>query len=113
MEQDDHRAGCLLNDLLDHPECVVGALAEPDERDIRPFSRRNGPDVLDLDLPGDHLVPECGDDRRHQLQAILPLVRDQNAQMFGLPIAHTAPQYLKPSPDRVRETSVGSADVRC
>ena len=83
MEQDDDGAGCLLDDLLDHVERVLGALAEPDERDIGPFSRRNRPDVFDLDLASDHLMAESGNDRRDQRQAIPSLVRDQNAQMFG------------------------------
>ena len=92
MEQDDHRAGRLVDDLLDQAERMLGALAQSDERDVGPFSRSHRPDVLDIDLASDHLMPEGGNDRRDQRQAIPPLVRDQNAQMFGLPIAHSPPQ---------------------
>ena len=79
MEQDDHRAGGLLHDLLDQAERMLGALAESDERDVRPLPGGDRPDVLDLDLACDHLVTESDDNRHDQLQAILPLVRDQNA----------------------------------
>ena len=89
---DDHGAGGLPDDLLDQAERVVGALAQSDERDVGSFSRRDRSDVLDLDLARDHLMAKGGDDRRNQRQAILPFVRDQNAQMFGLAIAHVTPQ---------------------
>ena len=78
----------LLDDLLDQAERMLGALAEADERDVRSLPRRDRPHVLDVDLTGDHLVPEAGDDRRDEGQPIRPFVRDQNAQMLGLPIAH-------------------------
>ena len=77
-----------MDDLLDQVERVLGALAEPDERDVGSLPGGHGPDVLDLDLARDHLVSERGDDRRDQRQAILPLVGDQHAQMLGLAIAH-------------------------
>ena len=38
---------------------MVGALAEPDERDVGTFSRSYRPDVLDIDLASDHLMPEA------------------------------------------------------
>ena len=41
------------------------------------------------DLARDHFVTERGDNRRDEGQAILALVRDQNAQMFGLAVAHS------------------------
>ena len=68
---------------------MVGALAESDERDVGTFSRSCRPDVLDIDLASDHLMPECGDDRREQRQAIPSLVRDQNAQMVCFSITHS------------------------
>ena len=37
MDQRDHRAGGLADDLLDQAERVLGALAEPDERDVGPL----------------------------------------------------------------------------
>ena len=69
---------------------MVRAFAEPDKRDVESFPGRDHPDVFDIDLPGDHLVTESGDDRRHERQAILPLVRDQHSQMIGLSVAHQA-----------------------
>ena len=91
MEQDDHRTGGLLHDLLDQVERVFGALAESDKRDVRPLPGGDGPDVLDIDLACDHLVPECGDDRRYRHKVIRSFVRDQYAQMFGFPMGHYAP----------------------
>ena len=88
VDEGDHRAGGLVHDLLDQVKRVLGALAEADEGDVRPLPRRHRSDVLHLDLARDHLVPERGDDRRDEGQAILALVRDQNAQMLGLAVAH-------------------------
>jgi hypothetical protein len=42
---------------------MLGALAEANKGDVRPFPRRHCSDVLNLDLARDHLVPESGDDR--------------------------------------------------
>jgi hypothetical protein len=42
---------------------MLGAFAETDEGYVRPFPRRHSSDVLDVDLAGDHFVPERGDDR--------------------------------------------------
>jgi hypothetical protein len=63
-----------MNNLLDQTERVVGALAErvvgalaeSDERHVGTFSRSGWPDVIYVDLTGDHLVPEGGNDRREQ-----------------------------------------------
>ncbi len=41
--------------------------------------RRHAADRLDIDLAGDHLVPEPGDDAREQLEPVAALVRDQDA----------------------------------
>ena len=58
MEQDDHGAGGLLDDLLDQHERVVGALAEPHEGHVGPLSDGHLTDVVDLDLARDYLVAE-------------------------------------------------------
>jgi hypothetical protein len=71
--------------------CVLGALPEADEGDVGAFPRRHCSDVLNLDLARDHLLPERGDDRRDERQAIRALVRDQHAQMRGLTMTHSAP----------------------
>jgi hypothetical protein len=91
VDEGDDRAGGLVHDLLDHLERVLGALAEADEGDVRPFPRRHCCDVLNLDLARDHLVPESGDDRRDERQPILALVRDEHAEMLGLTMTHAAP----------------------
>ena len=83
---------------------MVGALAEPDQRDIGTFSRRRRPDILDIDLASDHLMPETGDDPRDELQAIPSLVRDQNAEVLSFPITHR-PQFL-PYPDPFHQNRV-------
>jgi hypothetical protein len=67
---------------------MVGALAQTDQRDIRPLPGGHRPDVFDLDLARDHLVPERSDDRSYERQAILALVRDQNTEMLGFAVAH-------------------------
>ena len=64
-------------------ERVLGALAEPDERDVRSLSGGHGADVFDLDLARDHLVSERDHDRGDEREAVLALVGDQDAQMVG------------------------------
>ena len=61
-EQRDHGTGCFVDDLGDQVERVLGAQAEPDERDVGVLSRRYGADLPDVDLAGDHLVTEAGHD---------------------------------------------------
>ena len=41
-------------------------------------------DIRDIDLAGDHLVPELRDNRRELGQPVPSLVRDQNSQMLDL-----------------------------
>ena len=88
VEQDDHRAGRLAHDLLDQAQRVLRALAEPDERDVGSLPGGRGSDVRDLDLARDHLVSEGRHDRGDEREAILALVGDQDAQMFGFAVAH-------------------------
>jgi hypothetical protein len=59
--------------------------------DLNALAPRHCSDVLDLDFARDHLMPETGDDRRDERQAIRALVRDQHAQMLGLTMTHSAP----------------------
>ncbi len=89
VDEEDHRAGGLVDDLLDQAECVLGALAEPDERHVGSLTSRDTSHVFHLDLARDHFVTEFGDDRRDERQAILPLVGDQNPQVLGLAVAHS------------------------
>ena len=41
-------------------------------------------DLSDVDLAGDHLVPEPGHDLSEQLEPVTALVRDQDAQVGDL-----------------------------
>ena len=75
---------------------VLGTRPEPHERDVRAFPRSHGSDVLHFDLARDHLVPKRGDDRSHERQAILALVRDQHAQMLGFAVAQPASPGARP-----------------
>ena len=70
---------------------MLRALAEADEGDIRALTRRHCSDVLDLDFARDHLMPQSGDDRRDEGQAIRALVRNQHAQMLSLTMTHFPP----------------------
>ena len=82
-EQGDHRASGFADDLLDQLERVLGRETEPDERDIGPFSRGHGTDLVDVDLARDHDVPKPGDDLGEQVQPVAPLVRNQDTQVPG------------------------------
>ena len=44
------------------------------------LSLRCRPDLLDVDLAGDHLVAQPRDDLREQLEPFALLVRDQDAE---------------------------------
>jgi hypothetical protein len=88
VQKHDHRAGRLAHDLVDQLQRVLGALPETDERDVGPLACGDGTDVGDLDLARDHLVPEGHDDRSDEGEAVLALVRDQDAQMLGVALAH-------------------------
>ena len=94
VDEQDDRAGGLADDLLDQAECVFGVLAEPDERDVRPFPGCNGADVVHLDLTRDYFVTKCRDDRCDECQAILSLVGDQHAQVLGFAVAHVRPSSI-------------------
>lgn len=88
-EQGDHRAARLLDDLLDQFERVVGGQAETDESNVRVLACSDRADRCDIDLAGDHLVPESDDDLGEQLEPVAPLVHDQNAQVLNRVPIHT------------------------
>src|SRR5580704_6469377 len=67
---------------------MLGALTESDKRDVRSLPGGHGPDVLDFDLPRNHLVTESDHDWGNDRKAILALVGDQDTQMIGLAVAH-------------------------
>jgi len=88
VQQNDHGARSFANDLVDQGEGVLRALSETDERDVRPLSRGSRTHFGDVDLVCDYLVPQPHDDGRNEGQAILTLVRDQDAQVLCLAGAH-------------------------
>ena len=61
---------------------MLGGEPEPDERDIGPLPRGDRSDLPDVDLAGDHLVAEPGDDLGEQLEPVAALVRDQDTQVL-------------------------------
>ena len=56
----DHRAGRFVDDLPDQLEGMVGREAEPDQCHVGLLPCGHRADFVDVDLPGDHLVPETG-----------------------------------------------------
>ena len=62
--------------------------AEPDKRDIGVLPRGHRGDRRDVDLAGDHFVPEAGDNLGEQLQPVTPLVGDQDTQVLNLVLDH-------------------------
>jgi hypothetical protein len=61
VDQEDYRARGLLHDLVDQGEGMLRTLSEADQRDFGSLAGGYGSDVLDVDLAGDHLVPEVRD----------------------------------------------------
>ena len=62
-------------------QCVLGARTEPDQGHVRPLTGGHRGHVGDVDLAGDHLVPEAGHDLREQFQTIGSLIRDQHPEV--------------------------------
>ena len=84
LEQRNHRAGRLADDLGDHVERVLATDAEPDEGQVRMLALGRRCHVCDLELTRDHLMAEPGDDLGDPLEPILALVRNQNPQQTVL-----------------------------
>jgi hypothetical protein len=73
---------CLLDDPADVVECVVGVLAQSDERHVGPFLSRHLADFFDVERAGDddgvsHLRDDAGD----AFEAVSAFVRDQDRKM--------------------------------
>jgi hypothetical protein len=81
-ENRNHRAGRLLDDAVDQLQGMSNVVSYADERDIGLNAVREVSDVCTLDLAGDDFVTERGDERCDDGEALLPLVRDQNAEMM-------------------------------
>ena len=94
-EQRDHRAGGLADDLRDQLERVLGVQAEPNQCDVGALSGGHRPDLLHVDLAGDHLVPEPGHDLGKQLEPLPPLIRDQDTQVLDLCPRHPQPNLAR------------------
>ena len=65
VEHEDHRAGGVVDDLLDQLERVRGAFAEADQRDVRVLAPRRLGDFVDVELERDDLVSERAGDLRY------------------------------------------------
>ena len=63
---------------------MLGRQAEADDCDVGSLARRRRADILDVDLAGDHVVPEPDHDLGQQLQPFALLVGDQDTKMLGL-----------------------------
>ena len=61
---------------------------EPDERDVGLLPGSHCGDRRDVDLAGDHFVPEARHYLGEQLEPVAPLVGDQDAQMLNLVLDH-------------------------
>jgi hypothetical protein len=61
---------------------------EADQCHVGPLSRGHRPDLLDVDLARDHLVPEPRNDLRQQLEPLSPFVRNQDTQVPHLVGGH-------------------------
>jgi hypothetical protein len=47
VQQHDHRARCLADDLADEVQCVLGAVAQSDQRHDRPLASCDRADIFD------------------------------------------------------------------
>ena len=88
MKEGDHRAGRLADDLADQVEGVLGGDSEPDDRNIGLLPRRQGSDLLHVDLACDHVVAQADHDPGKELEAVALLVRDQDSQMLQIDRGH-------------------------
>jgi hypothetical protein len=109
-EQRDHGAAGFVDDLLDQLESMLRRETEPDERDVGLFPRGHRSDCRDVDLTGDHLVPEARDYLGEQLEAVATLVGDQDAQMLNLFLDH-APVLLATIPTRMVDAESHGGNV--
>ena len=69
---------------------MLGREAEADDRDIGLLSRGHRPDLLDVDLASDHVVPEPDHNLSEQLEPVSLLVRDQDPEMLRLGLHHSS-----------------------
>src|SRR6185437_6554952 len=95
LEDRDHGAGCLADDLVDQVERVLAALAQADQRNVGPLTGGERGHVCDVDRAGDHLVAEAGDDHGDVVEPLRALICDQDSQMIGCrKAAHARTQSL-------------------
>jgi hypothetical protein len=57
--------------------------AKPDQGDIWALAGGHRADLSDVDRPGDHLMPEAGNDLCEQLEPVAALIRDQDAEVLN------------------------------
>jgi hypothetical protein len=95
-QQRDHRAARLVDDLLDQLERVLGALAEPDERDVGMFLAGQLDDLLDVQFLPDDLVAERAGDLGDGLGPLGALLATSTSR-FDLtmsPVATASLRYM-------------------
>ena len=61
---------------------MLGALAEPDQSNVRTLPGRHRCDLRDVDLAGYHLVPEPLHHLGEKLESVRALIRDQDAKVM-------------------------------
>jgi hypothetical protein len=77
----DQGAGGFVNDLADHVECVLAALAERDEGDVGVFAAGRLADLVGIDAGGDDDVSHLGQDLGDEREPFPTFVGDQDAKV--------------------------------
>ena len=84
VEECDDGTGRFADDATDVVECMLGAVAEPNQCDIGAFLARHLAYLVDVELSRDHRVPHPDDDTRHDLEPLGALVGDQDSEVLTL-----------------------------
>ena len=79
LEQRDHWARRLVDDLADQLEGMGAAVAQADQSDIGVLTPGHSRDLAHLDRARDHLMAEADDDPRDVVEPIAALIGDQDA----------------------------------
>ena len=92
MQDRDHRARGLGDDLADQPERMLRGQAEADECHVRVLAGSDRRDLADVDLARDDFMPEPDHDLGKKFQPVAPLIGDQDAQPLRLvSVRHVPP----------------------
>lgn len=80
VQQRDHGARGLVDDLVDQVERVPAVRSQPDDRNVRRNLHRRRPDLRHRDLLADDLVAEALDDSTNGSKPVDLLARNQHTQ---------------------------------